>query len=147
MEILQTHDAYYCADPLIKTPLKSFQPQEFEDDIVKHNVYLLNMHKKQRLKSFRGGQSNLIVQMGYYYAAAIFHMTYILLLVTKNFSFQYFISARRKFKNHFYLLPIWVGFFLAYPLLRPLLRNLIVPRSAPKIDDELARKAELKFQR
>jgi glycosyltransferase involved in cell wall biosynthesis len=147
MDILRTHDAYYCADPLIKTPLKTFQPQEFEDDIVRYNIYLLNMHKRQRIRTFKDNPSKLASEMTYFYATVIFRMTYILLLVTKNFSFHYFINSRKKLANHGYLLPLWAGFLLAYPLLRPALRNLIVRKTLPEPDDELARKSEFMFQR
>lgn len=147
MEVLRSHDAYYCADPLIKTPLKSFQPQEFEDDIVKHNIYLLNMHRKQRIKAFKDYPLKLVVEMAYYYATVIFRMTYVLLLVTKNFSFRYFISSGRTLRTHFYLLPLWSIFLIAYPVLRPALKIFITPRSLPKLDDESARKSELKYQR
>jgi glycosyltransferase involved in cell wall biosynthesis len=147
MAILHTHDAYYCADPLIKTPLKSFQPQEFQDDIVRFNVYLFNMHRAQRMRAFRQRPSKLVSEMAYYYATVIFRMTYILLLVTKNFSFQYFINSRKTLRNHFYLLPIWSAFLLAYPLLRPALRTLIARKSLPKLDDNTAQQSEFMFQR
>ncbi|HTF17593.1 MAG TPA: glycosyltransferase family 2 protein [Chryseolinea sp.] len=147
MEILHNHDAYYCADALIKTPLKSFQPQEFEDDIVRFSIILLDMFRKHRLRAFRDRPAKRAVEMLHYYALAIFRMTYTLLLVTKNFSFDYFINSRRTLRSHVYLLPIWSVFLIAYPVLRPALRNLIPRKPAPRLDDERRKKSELMFQR
>jgi glycosyltransferase involved in cell wall biosynthesis len=147
MEILHTYDAYYCADALIKTPLKSFQPSEFEDDIVKFDIILFNMHRKQRMRAFKDNPSKLVIEMMYYYAVVVFRSTYTLLLVTKNFSFQYFLSSRKTFRDHLYLVPLWTSFLLSYPILRPALRNLIPRKEILKLDDDLARKSELMFQR
>jgi len=99
MEILHTKDAYYCADPLIKTPLKAYQPQEFSDDIVRFNMLLLDMHIKHRVKEFRNQPARLAFEILRYYSHVFLKMFYILLLVTKNFSFDYFIESRKTLRR------------------------------------------------
>jgi len=145
MEILHTHDAYYCADTLIKAPLKSFQPQEFHNDIVEFSVLLFGMVKKHRLRAFRGKPLKLTAEMAYHHFATFWHVIYILLIVTKNFRFDYFVRCRKSFRNHLYFVPIWMGFLVAYPLLRPMLRTAFSRKSAPETNKELMAKSDFKF--
>lgn len=147
MEILHNHDAYYCADTLIKTPYKCFQPQEFADDIVKFNVFLLDMSLKHRIRAFRGQSLKLGAEMVYFYFLVNWHLTYILLLVTKNFSFRYFLTCRKQLYKYFYVMPIWAAFLISYPLLRPALRNLISTKPLPEADDRLQSVSEFMFSR
>lgn len=148
MGLLQEHDAYYCADALIKTPLKSFQPQEFEDDIVRFNTLLFSMFRNQRYRAFSKRPLQLLYEMGIHYAFVFLHMTYTLLLVTKNFTFRYFIRARKTLWKHKpWLMPVWFCFLIAYPVLRPALRSLIVRKPVPEPDEVLLEKSRFMFQR
>jgi glycosyltransferase involved in cell wall biosynthesis len=145
MEILHTHDAYFCADVLIKTPLKEVQPQQFNNNIVRFYVMLFKMSKHHRIRTFREKPLRLLAEMAYYYGITIWHMAYILMIVTKNFPFQYFMTCRKELKSHRYLLPVWAGVLVAYPVLRPLLRALFVSKPAPQADDALMEKSEFMF--
>jgi len=147
MEILQTYDAYYCADPLIKTPLKTVQPQEFKDDIVMFSMLLLNIHKKHRIKAFKNRPTKLVVEMVRYYWLVLLRTVYIQLLVTKNFSFDYFIRSPRKMSSRPYLLPVWTGFLIFYPLIRWSLRTFIRSKSSPTPDQNLVEQSKFMFQR
>lgn len=138
MEILHNHDAYYCADTLIKIPLKSFQPQEFEDDIVEFSMSLFRMSKKHRIRAFKGKPLKFVFEMSYYHLIEFRHTLYVLLLVTKNFSFSYFIRCRNSFRNHLYLIPVWMMFLLAYPILRPVLRALTNRKASPEVSTAFA---------
>jgi len=145
MEILHSHDAYYCADVLIKTPLKEFQPQQFNNNIVRFYVLLFVMSRAHRIETFKGNPLKLLSEMMYYYGITISHMTYILLLVTKNFPFEYYISCRKEFRKHLYLLPVWAGMLLCYPVLRPLLRAVFAKRQAPQPDETMLAISEFMF--
>lgn len=146
MHCLQHYDAYYCADTLIKTPLKSFQPQLFEDDTVRYNVYLFNMHHKQRRLAFEGKPLRKFMEMCLFYAHTIFQMTFCLLIVVKNYSFDYFMRSRHVLKKTAWLLPVWAGLLIAYPLMRFLL-NLMPRKNQPELTKELAVKSGFMFQR
>jgi glycosyltransferase involved in cell wall biosynthesis len=145
MEILHTHDAYFCADVLIKTPLKDFQPQQFFNNIVRFYIMLFRMSKHHRMKAFRNRPIRLISELAYYYGITIWYMTYVLLIVTKNFPFRYFLSCRKELKNHLYLMPLWAGILVAYPVLRPLLRAIFASKPAPQPDEALMEKSEFMF--
>ncbi|MGC3946824.1 MAG: glycosyltransferase family 2 protein [Chryseolinea sp.] len=145
MDILHTRDAYYCAETLIKTPIKSFQPQEFEDDIVRFNIMLFDISRRHRLKTFRGQPLKLAKEMSIYQLFKLWHFTYILLLVTKNFSFRYFLDSRKAFRGHIYLYPIWLAFLVAYPVLRPALRTFITRKSETAGDKSLSEKTDFNF--
>jgi glycosyltransferase involved in cell wall biosynthesis len=146
MHILHTHDAYYCADTLIKAPVKSFQPQEFEDDIVRFNMMLFDMSRKHRLTAFKNSPVKLAAEISVYHLFKFWHFTYVLLLVTKNFSFRYFMDCRKSFGNNFSFFPVWAAFFVLYPVLRPALRTLIARKESPG-DKALSEKSDVSFSR
>jgi len=45
MEILHTHDAYFCEDTLITGPMKELQPRLFEDNPLRYFIYMFNTFK------------------------------------------------------------------------------------------------------
>jgi len=147
MGILQHHDAYYCADALIKTPSKIFQPQEFKDDIVTFNTYLLDMSRKHRIQAFKHNRLKLTKEMVHFFFIANVHLTYILLLVVKNFPFSYFLSCRKKLHRYFYTLPIWFLFLVTYPISRWVLRTFAGKKPMPEADENLQTKSEFLFSR
>lgn len=147
MELLHKYDAYYCADPLIKTPSKNFQPQEFDNDLIKFYMLLLDMHKKHRIKAFRSSPVKLIFEMVLYYVQMFILVTYGFMVVCKNFRFEYFLACPKKLRNRPYLLPIWSGFLIFYPIVRWTLRTFLVRKAMPQPDQELVEKSKFMFQR
>jgi len=118
MELLHDHDAYYCADTLMSGPVKALQPQLFENDIIKFNVYILSMHLKHRTKAFKAHAGQLTRELAIFYVHAMFHISYCLLLVVKNFTFHYFMQSRKYLQRHAFLLFPWGIFLFLYPILR-----------------------------
>lgn len=147
MEILHDHDAYYCADTLIKAPLKSFQPQEFDDDIVAFNIMLFDMSRKHRTRAFRNKPIRLMREMSIYQMFKLWHFTYVLLLVTKNFSFRYFVNCRKSFRRHIYFFPIWGAFFLMYPFLRPVLKGMSARKTHAEMLNDVSANSDFEFSR
>ena len=121
MELLHTHDAYYCAEPLILCPAKSVQPQQFSNDLIKFNMFMLAMHLKHRKKAFAGNLATLTKELAIFHAFALYHTSYSLLLVTKNFSFNYFVQASKHLIRYPYMIVTWALMLVCYPILRMIL--------------------------
>ncbi|MEO5979477.1 MAG: glycosyltransferase family 2 protein [Chryseolinea sp.] len=124
IEILHTHDAYYCTDALYTGPSKSIMPQQFEMNLVEVFMYLYEMHFVHRKRTFRGNPRRSSFKMAYFYVSSCFYLTYYLLLTIKNFPLSRFFEAPKKLKKHWFLLIPWFITGIFYPVLRPLLQFL-----------------------
>jgi glycosyltransferase involved in cell wall biosynthesis len=122
MDLLHTHDAYYCSDTLITGPTKSIQPRLFEDDIMRYFLNMFAMQLKHRQKAFKDNQGELMKELGILWFQAGMGLTFRLLLVVKNFSFNYFMKVVTPLKRNFLFLALWALFLLSYPLLYPSLQ-------------------------
>ena len=122
MDLLHTHDAYYCADTLITGPTKSIQPRLFEDDIMRYFLNMFSMQLKHRKKAFKDNQAKLMKELAILWFQSGLGLTYRLLLVVKNFSFNYFVKVVTLLKRNFLFLSLWALFLLSYPLLYPSLK-------------------------
>ncbi|MEJ1240073.1 glycosyltransferase family 2 protein [Chryseolinea sp. T2] len=145
MDQLHSYDAYYCADTLIKTPVKSFQPWEFEDDIVRFNVMLFDMGWTHRKKEFAGQPVKLLRELTLYQLFKVKHFVYILLLVTKNFPREYFMNCRKSFGRHYSFFLIWAVFYVFHPLLKPVLQTVTQRRAPTEADKAQAAKSNFEF--
>ncbi len=139
MGILQTHDAYYCADTLFTGPSKDVQPHLFTTDLIKVYLYMFDMHWTHRKKAFGRLPLKFMQEMVRFYVYAFFHLTYNLILLQKNFPVARFMEAPDKLKKHPILLLPWVATALMYPVLKPMLvlfewskGPISVIREAPK---------------
>jgi len=126
MELLHKHDAYYCADAIIFCPQKSVQPNEFKDDIIKFNMYMVSMHLKHRKKAFSSSLPALAKEMVIGYSFALYHTTYSLLLVIKNYTFKYFITSAKHLVRQPVLFLPWAILLFLYPVGRVTLRTLAI---------------------
>jgi hypothetical protein len=122
MELLHTHDAYYCADTLITGPIKTVQPRLFEDDIIRYFLDLFDMQEHHRRKAFKGQPWKLAKEIPLFWIHGGMGLAFRLLLVVKNFSFRYFIRSSKLLKRNVFFLSIWIFFLLAYPFLFLLLK-------------------------
>ncbi len=136
MELLHNHDAYHCADPLILCPQKSVQPQQFRNDIIKVNMDLVCMHLKHRKKAFRKVSLTFAKEMAIFYAFALYHTSYTLLLVTKNFSFKYFMESRKLLMRQSFLLTPWAILLALYPFSKMILWSYQVVKQKPSFEPE-----------
>ena len=122
MEVLQTHDAYFCEDILITGPEKEIQPRLFDDNPIRYFIYMFYMHLTHRRKAFRKQPILLIREMTIFWAQAFLGFNFWLLAIVKNFSFMYFIELRRLLKWNFMFLASWTIVLILYPLLYPFLK-------------------------
>ena len=122
MEVLQTHDAYFCADILITGPAKEIQPRLFDDNPIRYFIYMFYMHLHHRKKAFRGQALRLTKEMAIFWVQAFFGFNFWLLAIVKNFSFMYFIALRRLLKSNILFLTSWTIILVLYPLLYPFLK-------------------------
>lgn len=135
MEILQTHDAYFCADILITGPAKAIQPRLFDDNPIRYFIYMFYMHLHHRKKAFRGQPLRLAKEMAIFWVQAFFGFNFWLLAIVKNFSFMYFVALRRLLKWNILFLTSWAIVLVLYPLLYPFLKLYnLVKRFRPKAD-------------
>jgi glycosyltransferase involved in cell wall biosynthesis len=122
MELLHTHDAYYCADTLITGPVKTVQPRLFEDDIIKYFLCLFDMQKHHRKKAYEGQPAKLVKEIPLVWAHGSLGLAFRLLLVVKNFSFGYFIRCSKLLRRNVLFSVIWMFFFVSYPFLYLILK-------------------------
>lgn len=122
MEILHTHDAYYCADILYTGPLKSIMPQEFETNLVEVYMRLYEIHRVHRMRTFRNNRSRLLLKMTSFHVNSCLYLAYTLLLTIKNFPLSRFLEAPKRFWKHPFLLFPWIITGLFYPVLKPALQ-------------------------
>jgi glycosyltransferase involved in cell wall biosynthesis len=121
MELLQNHNAYHCADPLILCPKKSVQPQQFSNDLMKFNMFMLAMHRKHRIKAYKGNLLPLLREMTIFHAFALYHTTYSLLLVIKNFPFKYFLRSAGRIWRYPAIVLVWSLLLVTYPFVKSVL--------------------------
>jgi len=122
MQLLHSHDAYYCADTLILGPLKSIQPRLFEDNQIRAFLYLFDMHLAHRKKTYENQSLKMAVELVVFWMQTFLNLTYVLMLVVKNSSFKSFIEGPVILKQRFVLLMPWLMMFLMYPLVYPVLK-------------------------
>ncbi len=122
MEVLQTHDAYFCEEILITGPEKETQPRLFDDNPVRYFIYMFYMHHYHRRKAFRKQPVRLIRELAIFWVQAFLGFNFWLLAIVKNFSFMYFIELRRLLKWNFLFLASWTIVLVLYPLLYPFLK-------------------------
>jgi glycosyltransferase involved in cell wall biosynthesis len=122
MDVLQTHDAYFCEDILITGPEKEIQPRLFDDNPIKYFIYMFYMHLKHRKRAFKKEPVRLIREMAIFWVQAFFGFNFWLLAIVKNFSFMYFVELRRLLKWNFMFLASWAIVLVLYPLLYPFLK-------------------------
>lgn len=122
MQLLHSHDAYYCADTLITGPTKRIQPRLFEDNAIRTFLYMFHMQLKHRKKAFKNKPVRLFGELGLFWIQALLNLTYVLLLIVKNLSFRSFLDASGLLKQGVLFLIPWTIILLAYPLLFPLLK-------------------------
>ena len=122
MELLQSHDAYYCSDTLITGPEKAIQPHLFDDNLIKEFLYLFHMQIKHRKKAFGKQPFTLAKELIICWTQAMLGLNYRLLLLVKNFSFMSFIKASNLLKRSFLFIASWAVILILYPVLYPLLK-------------------------
>jgi glycosyltransferase involved in cell wall biosynthesis len=122
MQLLHTHDAYYCADTLITGPAKTLQPRLFDDHLVKTFNYMFIMQLNHRRKAFAKQPLRLAAELLLFYAQAFMNLNYKLLLLVKNFSFHSFMDARKLLKQSFLFVIPWLTILFLYPILYPFLK-------------------------
>lgn len=122
MEILQTHDAYFCPETLITGPQKEVQPRLFDDNPIRYFIYMFYMHMYHRKKAFRSKPLLLGRELIIFWVQAFFGFNYWLLAIVKNFSFMYFVALRRLLKWNFLFLTSWVIILFLYPLIYPFVK-------------------------
>lgn len=130
MQLLHSHDAYYCADTLITGPLKTLQPRLFDDNLIKTFLYMFSMQLAHRKKAFRHQPLILTQELAICWALAFVNLNYRLLLLVKNFSFQSFINAAKLLKRSILFLIPWFIILILYPLLYPFLQLFKVVKNA-----------------
>lgn len=134
MQLLHSHDAYYCADTLITGPSKRIQPRLFEDNAIRTFLYMFNIQLKHRKKAFRNKPLRLVGEMVVFWGQVFLNLSYGLLLIVKNLSFRAFLDAARLLKQSVLFLIPWTVILLLYPLLFPFLKafdyvKTMVPKS------------------
>lgn len=129
MQLLHSHDAYYCADTLITGPAKTIQPRLFDDNLVKTFLYMFHMQLAHRKKAFMDRPLKLMLELTICWIQAFFNLNFRLLLLVKNFSFQSFINASKLLKRSVVFLIPWVVILILYPLLYPFLKLFTVVKS------------------
>jgi glycosyltransferase involved in cell wall biosynthesis len=122
MQLLHTHDAYYCADTLITGPAKTLQPRLFDDHLVKTFIYMFSMQLNHRKKAFRKKPLRLMAELMLCYIQAFINLNYKLLLMVKNFSFRSFMDAHRLLKQSVLFVIPWLTILFLYPILYPFLK-------------------------
>jgi len=122
MELLQTHDAYYCSDILITGPEKTIQPHLFDDNLIKEFSYLYRMQKEHRIKAYRNRPVRLAKEFVILWIQSLLCLNYRLLLLIKNFSFGAFIKAAGSLKNNLSFIASWATMLVFYPVLFPILK-------------------------
>jgi len=122
MELLHSHDAYYCSDTLITGPTKEIQPRLFDDNLINYFLHMFTMQLKHRKKAYAGQPVMLGFELIVLWIQSLFNITYCLLLVVKNFSLRSFLDAASRLKRTVLFLIPWMVIFLLYPLLYPLLK-------------------------
>lgn len=134
MDLLHTHDAYYCADTLLTGPSKTLLPRLFEDNLIDAFVLKINMHLKHRKKAFRNKPMRLFYERIVLLGQSSLFFFYSLLLVIKNHSFGSFIRVPRMLGTRVVFQLIWVVIFVFYPVLYPVLKLFnIVKGSLPQV--------------
>lgn len=121
MQLLHTHDAYYCSDLLITGPSKEIQPRLFEDSIVKFFLLMFTMHRKHRKLAYQNQPLKLFIELLIFWTYSLLNLVYCLLLIVKNSTFKSFLHASRQLKQTVFLIP-WVVILVLYPLLYPCLK-------------------------
>jgi len=121
MQLLHTHDAYYCSDLLITGPTKKIQPRLFEDNIVKFFLGMVNMHWKHRKLAYQNKPLKLFSELLIFCTYSLLNSVYCLLLIVKNSTFKSFLHAFQHVKRTVFLIP-WLIILLLYPLLYPCLK-------------------------
>ena len=122
MQLLHSHDAYYCADTLITGPLKTIQPRLFDDNLIRTFLYMFSMQLVHRKKAFRHNPLVLVKELIICWLQAFVNLNYRLLLLVKNFSFMSFMNAANLLKRSTIFLIPWVIILILYPLLYPFLQ-------------------------
>ncbi|MBA4056247.1 MAG: hypothetical protein C0490_16145 [Marivirga sp.] len=122
MDLLHSHNAYYCAETLITGPTKALQPHLFENNMIRMFLHMFNMQLRHRRKAFRREPLRLIGELTLFWIQSLLNVTYRLILIVKNFSFHYFISAARLLKRSVLFLIPWVIILFLYPILFPFLK-------------------------
>jgi glycosyltransferase involved in cell wall biosynthesis len=123
MDILHSHDAYYCIKTLITGPSKRLQPRLFDDDLIKEFLYLFRMQIAHRKKAFKSQPLTMLKELSICWGQALINLNYRLLLLVKNFSFRSFVKASKLLKRSFIFFASWIIILLLYPLLYPLLKG------------------------
>ena len=126
MDILHTHDAYYCAEVLIKGPTKNIQPRLFKDWIIDHFLLMVDMQQKHRKKEFQNKPVTLYRELLLLKVQSVFFLTYCLLLVVKNHTFTMYVETGRVLRHDLLLLIPWITILIGYPLLYPTVRLFTV---------------------
>lgn len=122
MQLLHSHDAYYCAEPLMTGPTQAVQPHLFDDNLIKTFLLLFTMQLEHRTKAFKNKPLLLIKELAICWAQATCNFTYKLLLLVKNFSFQSFMNSAKYLKRRALFFLPWLVVLILYPLLYPFLR-------------------------
>jgi glycosyltransferase involved in cell wall biosynthesis len=122
MEVLQSHDAYFCEDTLITGPAKELQPRLFDDNPIRYFVYMFYMHLYHRKKAYRGQPLKLMRELAIFWVQSFFGFNFWLLAIVKNFSFTYFVALRRLLKGNALFVTSWAIVLVLYPLLYPFLK-------------------------
>jgi hypothetical protein len=122
MDVLQTHDAYFCKDTLITGPAKTVQPRLFEDNPVRYFIYMFNMQFDHRKRAYKGQPLKLAKELLIFWFQAFFGFNYWLLVIIKNFSFQYFFDVAQLFQRNVLFLISWTMMLLLYPFICPFLK-------------------------
>ena len=134
MQLLHSHDAYYCADTLITGPTKKIQPRLFDDNMIKTFLYMFSMHLTHRKKAYKDQPLKLIKELGIFWTQAFFSLNYNLMLIVKNFSFVTFFGSARLLRRSFIFLIPWIIILFLYPLLYPFLKLFIALKNGlPKL--------------
>lgn len=122
MDLLHSHDAYYCADTLITGPTKELQPRLFEDNLIKYFLLMFSMQLKHRKKAF----SHKPIRLGYELIVlgiqGFFNVIYCLLLIIKNHSLRTFFQTTQLLKHSPVFLIPWAVTLIFYPILYLILK-------------------------
>jgi glycosyltransferase involved in cell wall biosynthesis len=129
MQLLHSHDAYYCADTLITGPAKTLQPRLFDDNLVKTFIYMFRMQLNHRKKAFRKQPFRLMAELLLCYVQAFVNLNYKLLLLVKNFSFRSFMDAYKLLRQSFLFVIPWLAILVLYPILYPFLKLFRILKS------------------
>jgi glycosyltransferase involved in cell wall biosynthesis len=142
MQLLHSHDAYYCADTLITGPAKTLQPRLFDDNLVKTFIYMFSMQLKHRKKAFQKQPARLAAELMLCYIQAVINLNYKLLLIVKNFSFRSFMDAYKLLKQSFLFVIPWLTILFLYPILYPFLKLHRLVKSSLSRSSSLAMKVK-----